>query len=178
MLEQRLQQQFFESADLLYQTAEAVARPLDEAAQALMACLTGGGKLLVAGGPLATQFVALCLDGFERERPPLAAVGLPAGDPPVRVTALGLPGDLLVLVDDGSAGADWRPTVQAAHDKEMTVIALAGAKPAWRDALHETDVVIAMPHERPARVRELQLLALHALADAIDLQLMGELDPT
>ena len=33
MIEQRIQQQFFESADLLYQAAEQLARPLAMAAQ-------------------------------------------------------------------------------------------------------------------------------------------------
>ena len=49
MLEQRIQQQFFDSADLQYQTAESLARPIADAAQALTGCLTSGGKLLVAG---------------------------------------------------------------------------------------------------------------------------------
>ena len=49
MLEQRIQQQFFESADLQYQAAEQLARPIAEAAAALLAALTGGGKVLVGG---------------------------------------------------------------------------------------------------------------------------------
>jgi D-sedoheptulose 7-phosphate isomerase len=178
MLEQRIQQQFFESADLLYQAAEPLARPLDEAAQALIGCLTGGGKLLVAGGSLATLFASLCLRGFERERPPLAALAL--DDPALlpEMQALGAPGDVLLLLDDGSPGPAWRRVVECAHDKEIAVIALASAAAPWRDALVETDVWIAVPHERAARVRELQLLMLHALADAVDLQLMGELEAT
>ena len=57
MLEQRIQQQFFDSADLQYQTAESLGRPIAEAAQALIGCITGGGKLLV-GGLLAISGVA------------------------------------------------------------------------------------------------------------------------
>jgi D-sedoheptulose 7-phosphate isomerase len=34
-----------------------------------------------------------------------------------------------------------------------------------------------VPHERAARVIEAQLLVLHCLCDAVDLQLMGEQDP-
>lgn len=177
MLEQRIQQQFFESADLLYQAAETLARPLADAAQTLLGCLTAGGKLLVGGGQAAQSFAALCVAGFERERPPLAALALPAGPFALGVRALGLPGDVLLLIDDGAGGADAGEAVAAAHDKEMTVVALAGADPPFRKALTETDVLIAVPHERAARVRELQLLALHALADAVDLQLMGERDP-
>jgi D-sedoheptulose 7-phosphate isomerase len=40
--------------------------------------------------------------------------------------------------------------------------------------LAETDVWIPVAAERAARVREVQLLALHALCDAIDLQLLGD----
>jgi len=49
MLEQRIQQQFFDSADLKYQAAEALARPIAEAVQAVLGCITGGGKVLVCG---------------------------------------------------------------------------------------------------------------------------------
>jgi D-sedoheptulose 7-phosphate isomerase len=40
--------------------------------------------------------------------------------------------------------------------------------------LAETDVLIAVPHERASRVLEAQLLVLHALCDAVDVQLMGD----
>ncbi|MBF6857772.1 phosphoheptose isomerase, partial [Acinetobacter baumannii] len=46
MLEQRIQQQFFESADLKYQAAEALARPIADAVHAIIGCLTAGGKVL------------------------------------------------------------------------------------------------------------------------------------
>lgn len=178
MIEQRIQQQFFESADLLYQAAEALARPLADAAQTLLGSLTGGGKLLVTGGPLAVHFVALCVQGFERERPPLAALALPADGAAAPIRALGQPGDVLLLIESDAPPAVWRAAVEAAHEKELTVVALSGPQPAWRDALSETDVLIAAPHERAPRKTELQLLMLHTLADAVDLQLMGELDPT
>ena len=48
---------------------------------------------------------------------------------------------------------------------------------AFAELLAETDVLVAVPHERPARVAELQLLVLHCLCDAVDFQLMGEQDP-
>lgn len=177
MLEQRIQQQFFETADLLYQAAEPLARPLADAAQALLGCLTAGGKVLVGGSVLAPAFAECCVEGHERERPPLAALALPRDALAPGVRALGLPGDVLLLIDDGRALPDAAAVLAAAHDKEMTVVALAGAEPPWRHALAETDVLITVPHERAARVRETQLLVLHALADAVDLQLMGELDP-
>jgi len=176
MLEARLQQQFFENADLLYQVAEPLSRPVGEAVQALMGGLTGGGKLLVAGGALAHLFARLCVDGHERPRPPLAAIALGTSEAVRGIAALGLPGDVLLLIDDGLPAALPPAALEAAHDKDMVVVALSGHEPAWRGALAETDVLIAVPHERPARVRELQLMLLHALAEGVDLQLLGELD--
>ena len=46
----------------------------------------------------------------------------------------------------------------------------------WRPLLAETDVLVAVPHPRAARVTETHLLMLHCLCDAVDLQLMGELE--
>ncbi len=175
MLESRLQQCFFDCADLLYQAAEPLARPLSDAAQAITACLTAGGKLLISGGPLAGHAAALLVGGFERERPPLAALTIAAEPTPLR--ALGHPGDLLLLLDDGLAVPAVLALLAAAHAQDMTVIALSGDAPAWQAGLTETDVLVAVPHERAARVRELHLLMLHALADAIDVQLLGEQEP-
>ncbi len=60
----------------------------------------------------------------------------------------------------------------------MAVVVLGGRSVlALRDALGETDVLVAVPHDRSARVLELQLLVLHCLCDAVDMQLMGEQDP-
>lgn len=178
MLEQRLQQQFFESADLLYQAAEPLARPLADAAQLLLGCITGGGKLLVSGGPLAEHFAALCTEGFERDRPPLAALALAPARAVNALGGLGLPGDVLLWVDAQAPQVQAMAALQAAHGKDMSVVALVGGQAAWREALTDTDVLIAVPHERSARVMEMQLIMLHALADAVDLQLMGELEPT
>lgn len=175
MLEPRLQQSFFDCADLLYQVAEPLGRPMGEALQACVGCLTSGGKLLTVGGPLAAHAASLLVRGFERERPPLAALTIAPDPTPLR--ALGHPGDLLLLFDDLLAAPAAQALVEAAHDQDMAVIAFTGAAPAWRHALAETDVLLAVAHERAARVREVHLLMLHALVDGIDVQLLGEQDP-
>ena len=40
--------------------------------------------------------------------------------------------------------------------------------------MRETDVLICVPHERPARVRETHDLVLNCLCDGVDTQLLGE----
>jgi D-sedoheptulose 7-phosphate isomerase len=197
MLEQRIQQQFFDSADLQYQSAESLARPVDEAAQALIGCITAGGKVL-AGGlgggmALVQHFCGALIGRFERERPGLAAIALSAdavlltaashGDGPDalfarQVQSLGQPGDVLLLIDPLGQEGLLQPAIEAAHERDMSVVVLgARSAPALREQLGETDVLVSVPHDRSARVIELQLLVLHCLCDAVDLQLMGEQEP-
>lgn len=195
MLEQRIQQQFFESADLLSQSADALSRPIAQAAQALLGCITAGGKVLIAGGgaasALAPYAAALWAGRFERDRPPLAALALgtqgplasllvDGGDPvqalAKEVRALGAPGDVLLAMSAGRATPSLIAAIQAALGKDMTVVALTGPDTGLVELLSETDVHIAVPHERMARVFESLALVLHCLADAVDLQLMGEQD--
>jgi len=182
MLEQRIQQQFFESADLLGQAAEPLSRPVADAAQAILHALTAGGRLFVAGSDvgawLAPVLASAFTGRFERDRPPLAAIALrpePGMSMALQLRALGQPGDVLLALDPGGVAEPLWQAAEAAHGQDMSVVVLTGADPAaWRNRLAETDVIIAVPHDRAARVAETHLLVLHCLCDAVDLQLMGE----
>ena len=193
MLDLRIQQHFIDSADLHYQVAEGLAKPVDAAVQAVLACVTGGGKVLTAGlgtsNGLAQYLASLLLGGFERERPGLSAWALSADAMTAslwsdnqglanQVKALGQTGDVLVLISaDGSEQA-LVDAAQAAHDREMTVVALTGRQGGTLSRqLRETDVHVCVPHERVARIREVQHLVLHCLCDGIDTQLLGEQEP-
>jgi D-sedoheptulose 7-phosphate isomerase len=176
MLEQRIQQHFFDSADLLYRCADTLARPIAQAASALLAAITSGGKVMVcgsgAGAALAPHLAHVFTHRFERVRPPLAALSLGA-HPVQEVLALGLPGDVLLFIDDGEGHSSR--VISAAQGKDMTIVVLAGrGAAAFSELLAESDVLVAVPHERAARVAELQLLVLHCLCDAVDFQLMGD----
>ncbi len=180
MVEQRIQQQIFESADLQYRAADLLVRPIAEATAALLAAITGGGKVMVcghgAGAAFAQHFARLLAGRFERERPPLAALALPIFEAAQQVRALGLPGDVLLYIDDGEGHST--AVISAAQAKDMTIVVLAGrGASAFGEVLAETDVLVAVPEGRPARVAELQLLVLHGLCDAIDFQLLGEQAP-
>jgi len=200
MLEPRIQQHFFESADLSYQAAEAMARPIAEAAQAIVDCVTAGGRIWVHGRGVAqapAQLLGAALSGrFERERPGLAAMVLAVdplllsearssdADAPAvtQLRVLGQAGDVLVAFALRPDDALLAAVVDAAHEREMSALVIAGREPgtgAPRAATllaAETDIWISVPHERPARICELQLLTLHALCDAVDLQLLGDAD--
>ena len=177
MLEQRIQQHFIDSADLHYQVAEALAKPVDAALQMVLACVTGGGKVLTAGmgasSALAQYLALLLVGGFERERPGLAALclaseGLMATAWPDgqalshQVRALGQTGDVLVLFSADGEDNALVQAVQAAHEREMSVLALTGQHGgALARQLRETDVHVSVPHERAARIREVQLSLIH-----------------
>jgi len=149
--------------------------------------------VLVAGGgtsiALAQYLTGLLVGGFERERPGLAAVTLGAdavwasawsGDEGLsrQVHALGQAGDVLVLISAHGDESVLAQAVRAAHDREMTVLAITGGSGgAVARLLRETDVHVCVPHERAARVREVQQLVLHCLCDGIDTQLLGEQEP-
>ena len=197
MLEQRIQQQFFDAADLKYRSAESLTRPIAEASQAIVGVLTAGGKLLVCGLGAAAALASLCaarlIGRFERERPGLAVIALntdavvssqlaAGGDWASalarQASTLGAPGDLLLLIDPDGEQEAVLAVLQAAHANEMAAIALLGSRGVeLGGALGETDTAIIVPHERGARVLEMHLLILHCLCDAIDLQLLGEQDP-
>ena len=198
MLEQRIQQQFFDSADLKYAAAEILSRPIADAVSAVVGCITAGGKVLACGNggsaSDAQHFAAEFIGRFERERPGLAAIALTTDSSILtaigndydftaifskQVQALGAPGDVLIAITTSGNSANVLAAVEAAHAKEMTVVALTGRGGGKMVAeLTETDVHICVPHERTARIQEVHILALHCLCDAVDLQLLGEQENT
>ena len=193
MPEPRTSQQFIDSADLKYQWAQTLARPIDEATQALLACITGGGKLMVCGngasGALAQYLVALLVGGLERARPELPALALGADAATLtavarrgeyadafaaQVRALGNPGDALLLLSTNGNTVNLVRAAQAAHERDMCVIALSGRGGGELGRmLRDTDVHVCVPHERTPRIHEAHQLVLHCLCDGLDLQLLG-----
>jgi D-sedoheptulose 7-phosphate isomerase len=194
MVQQRIQQQFFDSADLKYAAAEALSKSIAEAVDAVMGSITGGGKVMACGNggsaADAQHFAAELVGRFERERPGLAAIALTTDTSILtaigndydfaaiyskQVQALGQPGDVLIAISTSGNSANVLAAIEAAHAREMTVVALTGRTGGrLRALLSDTDVLIAVPHDRTARIQEVHLLSLHCLCDAIDFQLLGE----
>ena len=194
MLEQRIHQHFIESADLKYQSAEALSKPIAEAVHAIIACVTSGGKVLACGNggsaADAQHFSAEFAGRFERDRPELAAIALTTDTSIItaiandydfnvifsrQVRALGQPGDVLLAISTSGNSGNVLAAIEAAHEREMVVIGLTGRGGGkMNQALRDTDVHICVPHERTARVQEVHILALHCICDAVDAQLLGD----
>ncbi|GHC95178.1 phosphoheptose isomerase [Pseudorhodoferax aquiterrae] len=194
MLEQRIQQHFIDSADLKYQSAEALSKPIAAAVQAILVSVTSGGKVLACGNggsaADAQHFAAEFVGRFERERPELGAIALTTDSSILtavandysydqvfarQVRALGLAGDVLLAISTSGNSPSILAAVEAAHAREMTVVALTGRGGGkMAGALRETDVHVCVPHERTARIQEVHLLTLHCLCDGVDSQLLGD----
>ncbi|MDH4377766.1 MAG: phosphoheptose isomerase [Ramlibacter sp.] len=194
MLEQRIQQHFVDSADLKYQSAQTLNKPIAAAIQAVLACVTSGGKVLACGNggsaADAQHFAAEVVGRFERERPELGAIALTTDSSILtavandydftqifakQVRALGQPGDVLLAITTSGNSANVLAAIEAAHSREMTVVALTGRGGGrMGQALRETDVHICVPHERTARIQEVHLLAIHCICDGVDATLLGD----
>lgn len=193
MLEQRIEQHFIDSADLKYQAAQTLSKPLAAAVQAVLACVTSGGKVLACGNggsaADAQHFAALFVGRFERERPELGAIALTTDSSIItaigddnfdqvfakQVRALGQPGDVLLAISTNGNASNVLAAIAAAHERELSVVALTGQGGGKiGQTLRETDVHVCVPHDRTARIQEVHVLALHCLCDGVDSQLLGE----
>ena len=194
MLEQRIEQQFIDSADLKYQSAQTLSKPIAAAVGALLMCVTGGGKVMACGNggsaADAQHFAAEFVGRFERERPELGAIALSTDSSIItaiandyhfdqifskQVRALGQPGDVLLAISTSGNSRNVLAAIEAAHERDLIVLALTG-KGGGKigQVLRETDVHICVPHDRTARIQEVHLLVLHCLCDGVDSQLLGE----
>ena len=166
MLEQRIEQHFIDSADLKYQAAQILSKPIAAAVQAILASVTSGGKVLACGNggsaADAQHFAAEFVGRYERERPELAAIALTTDSSILtaiandydfsvvfskQVRAFGGAGDVLLALSTSGNSANVLAAIEAAHEREMTVVALTGRGGGKINAaLRETDVHICVPH--------------------------------
>ena len=194
MRNQRILGHFLESAELKKQAAEVLADPIGNAADLMFSVLTQGNKILACGngGSAADcqHFAAELVGRFEKERLPLPAMALTTDSSIMtavgndysfrdvftkQVQAFGQPGDLLLAISTSGNSANVMDAIEAAHDREMTVVALAGkGGGAIGQMLTENDVHICVPHDRTARIQEVHLLVIHCICDGIDAALFGE----
>ena len=155
--------------------------------------LLDGGKILSCGNGGsagdAQHFSSEMLNRFERERPGLPAIALTTDTSTLtsiandyhyndvfakQIRALGHPGDVLLAISTSGNSANVLSAADAAHEREMRIVALTGKDGGGlASLLEETDVEIRVPAGNTARIQEVHLLAIHCLCDLIDHQLLG-----
>ncbi|MDO8990201.1 MAG: phosphoheptose isomerase [Sideroxyarcus sp.] len=189
----RIGKHFDDSAQIKLQSKKVLAQPIADSAQAMVACLMNDGKILVCGngGSAADSqhFAAELVNRFEIERPGLACIALTTDSSVLtsiandydyvqifskQVRALGMDGDVLLAISTSGNSPSVLEAMQAAHERNMTVVALTGKDGGKMTALlRATDFHICVPAQSTARIQEVHLLALHCLCDSIDHLILG-----
>jgi D-sedoheptulose 7-phosphate isomerase len=192
-LVQRINDHFAESAKVKLAAVSTLAEPLKQASERMVQCLMNEGKILACGNggsaADAQHFSAELLNRFEMERPGLAAMALTTDTSTLtsiandydfdqvfskQVRALGQPNDLLLAISTSGNSRNVVEAVQAAHDRQMGVIALTGRDGGViGELLSSEDIHLCVPHASTARIQEVHILCLHCLCDAIDCLLLG-----
>lgn len=176
------------------QSMQTLAEPLSGAVDLLFGSLANNGKILACGNggsaADAQHFIAELVGRFERERLPLAglalntdtsimtAIGNDYGFDEIferQINALGQPGDVLVAISTSGNSANVLRAMQAAHEREMHVIAITGkGGGVMGELITAHDIHLCVPSDRTMRIQEVHILLLHALCDGIDALLLGD----
>lgn len=192
-LEERIVSQFHNTMEINAITIEQYTPLIAHASELLLHCLVSEGKILCcangASSALSQHFTTLLMNKFRHERPGLPAINLSSDCANFsaicedgsfmeafakQIHALGQPGDILLLISADGRSSNMVQAIQAAHDRDMMVIALNGSDGGDITALiGQEEVEICVPSDDSTLVYHAQLLVLHTLCDLIDFQLFG-----
>lgn len=193
-MQDRIISHFGASIETKMLSAEELPPFIEQGGQAMVQALLNGGKILTCGNGGsagdAQHFSSELLNRFERERPSLPAIALTTDSSTVtsiandysyneifskQIRALGNPGDVLMAVSTSGNSANVIQAIQAAHERDMTVVALTGKDGGgMASLLTAEDVEIRVPSDVTARIQEVHLVVIHCLCDFIDCSLFGE----
>ncbi|MDX1519410.1 MAG: phosphoheptose isomerase [Gammaproteobacteria bacterium] len=191
---QRIKENFNESIQLKTECVDSLAPPIAEAAQLMTRCLLNENKILSCGNGGsagdAQHFSSEMLNRFEMERPGLPAIALTTDTSTItsiandyqyadifskQIRALGQGGDILLAISTSGESHNIIHAVDAAHDRNMHVVALTGRDGGqMADLMNEQDVEIRVPSWSTARIQEVHLMIIHSICDLIDRQLLGQ----
>ncbi|PKM30548.1 MAG: phosphoheptose isomerase [Gammaproteobacteria bacterium HGW-Gammaproteobacteria-11] len=192
-MQHRIRQLFTDSIETKTRAMDVLGPSIEQASQLMVNCLLNEGKILTCGNGGsagdAQHFSSELLNRFERERPSLPALALTTDSSTItsiandysyeeifskQIRALGQPGDVLLAISTSGNSGNVLQAIQAAHDRDMLVVALTGRDGgAMASLLLPEDAEIRVPARSTARIQEVHLLAIHCLCDLIDRQLFG-----
>ncbi|MGB4883012.1 MAG: phosphoheptose isomerase [Neisseria sp.] len=190
-LPERVAAHFAQSIEATQEAADILSSPTAQAAIMMLQCLMSDGKVLACGNggsaADAQHFAAEMTGRFEKERMELAALALTTDTSAItaigndygfdhifskQVRALGRNGDVLLALSTSGNSANVIKAIEAAHERDMHVIALTGRDGGKIAAmLKDNDILLNVPHPRTARIQEIHILLIHAMCDCIDTML-------
>lgn len=189
----RILQLFQASIAAKQQAMEVLGPAIEQAGVLMVTALLNDRKIMACGNGGsagdAQHFSAELLNRFERERPSLPALALSTDTSTLtsiandysysevfskQVRALGQSEDILLVISTSGRSQNIIQAIQAAHDRDVRVVALTGRDGGdVASVLLPDDVEIRVPAHNTARIQEVHLLVIHCLCDLIDNQLFG-----
>lgn len=191
---QRVQQHFSDSIETKIKASEFLPRLISEAADKIVVALLADRKILSCGNGGSAcdsqHFSSEMLNRFETERPSLPAIALTTDTPTItsiandysynevfakQIRALGQAGDILLAISTSGNSENVLRAIDAAHEKNMIVIALTGKDGGkMPPLLTDNDIELRAPADNTARIQETHLLIIHCICDLIDFKLFGQ----
>lgn len=191
--QQRIVENFKESIDVKANASRKLAPRIAAAAELMTRCLLNEHRIMSCGNggsaADAQHFSAEMLNRFELERPGLPALALTTDSSTLtsisndyqfadifskQIRALGQAGDVLLAISTSGDSHNIIHAVDAAHDRQMHVVALTGREGGQlADLMGESDVEIRVPSWSTARIQETHIVIIHCICDLIDHQLLG-----
>ena len=191
---QRVKNNFLESIQIKTESLEKLAPRIADAAGVMASCLLDNHKIMACGNggsaADAQHFSSEMLNRFEMERPGLPAIALTTDSSTLtsiandyqyadiyskQILALGQKQDILLAISTSGESDNIIHAIDAAHDRNMIVIALTGKDGGQiRDLVSANDIEICVPAKSTARIQEVHIMIIHSLCDLIDLQILGQ----
>ncbi len=191
---QRIKENFQECIQVKTDSLDTLAPIIARAAEKVAGALLNDHKILACGNggsaAYAQHFSSNMLNRFEMERPGLPAIALTADSATLtsiandsqyadvyskQIRALGQPGDILLTISTSGESHNIVHAIDAAHDRDMDVLALTGREGGQiADLINGADVEIRVPTWSTARIQEAHVLILNCICDLVDLQLLGQ----
>lgn len=190
----RVKENFQQSIQVKTEATDILAPMIARAAETVANALLNDHKILACGNggsaADAQHFSAEMLNRFEMERPGLPAIALTTDSSTLtsiandyqyaevyskQIRALGQPGDILLALSTSGESHNIIHAIDAAHDRNMIVIALTGREGGQvADLMHEADIEIRVPTWSTARIQEVHIMIIHCICDLVDVQLLGQ----
>lgn len=189
---ERIDRAFDDARSVLRNAQREVRSAIIDAADAMYACFTRGGKVLVCGNggsaADAQHFAAEFVGRFKaQDRQALPALALTADTAVLtawsndvgyddvfarQVEAFGRPGDLLVGISTSGNSQNLVEAFEMAHRSDIECVAVLGS--GGGELLSYADLSIVVPSSDTQRVQEVQMLILHLLCELVEEEVMHE----
>lgn len=190
----RVIENFNESIRIIQEGADTLALGIESAANLITRSILNENKILTCGNggssADAQRFAAIMMNRYELPRPGLPCIALNANATTLtaiandfqfadifskQIRALAQADDVLMVITAGGESHNIIHAIDAAHDRNMTVIALTGRDGGQvTDNLSPSDIEIRIPSWSTSIIKELHLMVIHNICDLIDRQLLGQ----